>query len=60
GVQEDAHTLDIGPNFDFNSLMSDSYIRYVPHNIDNWTQASTSLILWLNWLNVIGKRLKES
>jgi hypothetical protein len=59
GVQRDAHAIDIDPNFDDALLTDNNYIRYIPHNSDGFKQASTSLILWLNWLNVVNKRLQE-
>ena len=59
GSQGDAHALDIEPDFNLKLSRPDDFVRYIPHNIDNWTQASTSLFLWLLWLSTINSRLKK-
>ena len=59
GAQGDAHALDIEPDFNLKLSRPDDFVRYIQHNIDNWTQASTSLFLWLLWLSTINSRLKK-
>ncbi len=59
GSQGDAHGLDIDHNFYLKLSRQNSFINYIPHNIDNWNQASTLLHLWLKWLISVNSELKN-
>ncbi|MFH1310810.1 MAG: hypothetical protein ABIH65_00190 [Nanoarchaeota archaeon] len=58
-IRKEAPVLDIYYNFDLKISNSEEYIDYFSHNIDNWMQASTLLLLWLKWISNVNLELKH-